>query len=179
MLDALASGKLYGKPQERASRDGAHRFVTAKLRCAGEDGDSFFVNVIVFSDLAKAALLTLDDGDSVSLSGTLTPKVWTDKNGEAKPALDMTAHAVLTAYHAKRKRAAVAQASAVKAQTYRAHRLREKAMDRRWRAHSATTRSETTMSISERDNVASDSAASAAKSRFSIGPIENTLFPRS
>jgi len=40
-------------------------------------------------------------------SGELTPKVWTDKNGEARPALDMVAHAVLTAYHVARKRQAV------------------------------------------------------------------------
>jgi single-stranded DNA-binding protein len=65
------------------------------------------VNVIAFSDGAKAALLALDDGDSVALAGTLTPKVWTDRNGDAKPALDMVAHAVTTAYHVKRKRAAV------------------------------------------------------------------------
>jgi len=53
------------------------------------------------------ALLALDDGDSISLAGTLTPKVWEDKNGATRPALDMVAHAVLTAYHVTRKRKAV------------------------------------------------------------------------
>ena len=43
----------------------------------------------------------------MALSGTLTPKVWTDRNGEIHPGLDMVAAAVLTAYHVRRKRRAV------------------------------------------------------------------------
>jgi hypothetical protein len=54
-----------------------------------------------------ASLLALDDGDSVSIAGALTPKAWTDRNGEVKPALDMVAHALLTTYHITRKRQAV------------------------------------------------------------------------
>ncbi|KWF95900.1 single-stranded DNA-binding protein [Burkholderia contaminans] len=104
MIDGLVSGKLYGKPAERTGASG-RPFVTAKARAAVGDGEALFVNVIAFSDGAKAALLALDDGDSVALAGTLMPKVWTDRNGDAKPALDMVAHAVLTAYHVKRKRA--------------------------------------------------------------------------
>ncbi|SOY48372.1 single-stranded DNA-binding protein [Cupriavidus taiwanensis] len=106
MIDGLIGGKVFGKPGERTGQSGK-RFVTAKVRAAGGDGESLFVNVIAFSDSARAALLALDDGDSVALSGSLTPKVWTDKNGETRPALDMVAHAVLTAYHVKRKRQAV------------------------------------------------------------------------
>ncbi|MFW2397400.1 single-stranded DNA-binding protein [Burkholderia pseudomallei] len=106
MIDGLVSGKLYGKPAERTSASG-RPFVTAKVRAAVSDGETLFVNVIAFSDDAKAALLGLDDGDSAALAGTLTPKVWIDRNGDAKPALDMVAHAVLTAYHVKRKRAAL------------------------------------------------------------------------
>lgn len=106
MIDGLIAGKLYGKPVERMGTSG-RPFVTAKVRAAVGDGEALFVNVIAFSDGAKAALLALDDGDSIALAGTLTPKVWTDRNGDAKPALDMVAHAVLTAYHVKRKRAAM------------------------------------------------------------------------
>lgn len=106
MLDGLIGGKVYGKPAARTGQNGK-RFVTAKVRAAGGDGESLFVNVITFSESTGAALLALDDGDSVALSGALTPKVWTDKNGETRPALDMVAHAVLTSYHVKRKRQAV------------------------------------------------------------------------
>ncbi len=70
------------------------------------------MNVITFSRTVGDALLALEDGDSVALSGSLTPKVWTDKNGETRPALDMVAHVVLTAYHVKRKREAVAAKAA-------------------------------------------------------------------
>lgn len=111
MIDGLIGGKVYGKPGERTGQNGT-RFVTAKVRAAAGDGESLFVNVIAFNADARAALLALDDGDSVSLSGTLTPKVWTDKNGDAHPALDMVAHAILTAYHVKRKRHAVQRQAA-------------------------------------------------------------------
>jgi hypothetical protein len=63
--------------------------------------------VIAFDAIVKAALLALDDGDSLALVGTLTPKVRTDRNGAAKIALDMVAHGVLSAYHVQRKRKAL------------------------------------------------------------------------
>lgn len=111
MIDGLIGGKVYGKPVERKGQSGK-QFVTAKVRAAGGDGESLFVNVIAFDGDAQTALLALQDGDSVSLSGVLTPKVWTDKNGETRPALDMVAHVVLTAYHVKRKRQAVQRKTA-------------------------------------------------------------------
>ena len=66
-----------------------------------------FVSVIAFDDAPCKALLALSDGDSVALSGSLTPKVWTDREGNTRPALDLVAHQVLTSYHVTRKRAAV------------------------------------------------------------------------
>ncbi|MFC5427211.1 single-stranded DNA-binding protein [Paraburkholderia denitrificans] len=111
MIDGLVSGKLYGAATERTGQSG-RPFVVAKVRAVSGEDESLFVNVIAFSDTTKAALLALDDGDSLALAGTLTPKVWTDKHGDAKPALDMVAHGVLTAYHVKRKREAVRGADA-------------------------------------------------------------------
>ncbi|MDN7602227.1 single-stranded DNA-binding protein [Burkholderia gladioli] len=106
MIDGLVSGKLFGTATSRQGRNGG-AFVTCKVRAAVDGGEAIFVNVIAFSTTVGDALLALEDGDSVALAGTLTPKVWTDKHGDAKPALDMVAHAVVTAYHVKRKRAAV------------------------------------------------------------------------
>ncbi|WP_197387619.1 single-stranded DNA-binding protein [Ralstonia pseudosolanacearum] len=111
MIDGLIGGRLYGTAEERTGKSGK-AFVTAKVRAAGGDGESLFVNVITFSRTVGDALLALEDGDSVALSGSLTPKVWTGKNGETRPALDMVAHVVLTAYHVKRKREAVAAKAA-------------------------------------------------------------------
>ncbi|MFZ4626293.1 MAG: single-stranded DNA-binding protein, partial [Rhodoferax sp.] len=82
-------------------------FVTAKVRVATSSEESLFVSVICFDDAPCRALLALGEGDSVSLAGQLTPKVWTDKTGTAKPALDLVAQQVLTAYHVTRKRRAV------------------------------------------------------------------------
>jgi single-stranded DNA-binding protein len=77
--------------------------ILSKLMPAS-DGEAVFVNVITFSESVGNRLMALDDGDSVSLAGAMTPKVWNDKNGEALPSLDMVAQAVLTPYHVARKR---------------------------------------------------------------------------
>lgn len=52
-------------------------------------------------------MLVLDDGNAVSRAGNLTPKAWTDREGIARPALDLVASQVLTAYHVNRKRKAL------------------------------------------------------------------------
>jgi single-stranded DNA-binding protein len=106
MIDALIAGKLYGQPQQRTGKSGKP-FVTAKARVATGDGDSLFVNAIAFGETVCAALLALDEGDSVALAGTVTPKVWIDKDGQPRPALDMVAAQVLTPYHVTRKRTAM------------------------------------------------------------------------
>jgi single-stranded DNA-binding protein len=103
----LIAGKLCGNAVERTAKNN-NRFATAKVRATAVIGEGFFVNVIAFSAPTAEALLVLTDGDSVALAGELTPKVWTDQNGEARlPSLDLVAHAVLTAYHVTRKRQAL------------------------------------------------------------------------
>lgn len=111
MIDGLIAGKLYGAPQQRTGKSGKP-FAVAKVRCAAGDGESLFVNVIAFDGDTCTALLALGDGDSVAMAGTLTPKVWTDKQGTARPTLDIVAAQVLTTYHVTRKRKAVANEGA-------------------------------------------------------------------
>ncbi|HNQ08826.1 MAG TPA: single-stranded DNA-binding protein [Giesbergeria sp.] len=106
MMDALVGGKLHAKPEARTGKNG-NTFATAKVRAAAGDGESLFVNVIAFDHAAVTALLALDAGDSIALSGSLTPKTWTDREGNARPALDLVAHAILSPYHVTRKRNAV------------------------------------------------------------------------
>lgn len=110
MIDALISGKVYGQPQQKTSKAGKP-FAVAKVKTAVSSEESIFVNVICFKDDVSAALLALGDGDPVSLVGSLTPKVWTDKQGEARPALDLIASAVLTPYHVQKKRKAMGNGS--------------------------------------------------------------------
>ncbi|WP_029528455.1 single-stranded DNA-binding protein [Polaromonas glacialis] len=105
MIEALVSGKLHGQPAQKISKTGKP-FVVAKVRAYISDAD-VFVNVIAFSSAACEALLALGEGDAVALAGTLTPKAWTDREGIARPALDLVASQVLTAYHVTSKRRAL------------------------------------------------------------------------
>jgi len=77
--------------------------------------------VVAFSDSAKATLLALEDGDSVSLAGTLKIGTYEARDGSVKPSISMVASKVLTAYQVARKRKAVAEAStpAVESQSTR------------------------------------------------------------
>ena len=115
-IEALILGKLHQKAEYRSSKTG-RPFVIAKVRAAAGDGESVFVNVIAFADTASAALLSLDAGDSVALAGTLKPGAWTDREGNARPSLDMVAAQVLTVYALKKKREASGQAAARTAAT--------------------------------------------------------------
>jgi len=107
MIDALIQGNIYGQPAQRTSKTGS-TFATAKMRVSAGDGEGIFVNVICFDADTCTALLALGDGDAVAMAGPLTPKVWTDKQGITKPALDIVCHHLLTAYHIQRKRRAAA-----------------------------------------------------------------------
>lgn len=110
MIDALIAGKLYGEPAVRMSRQD-RPFATAKVRVATRE-DSLFVGVVAFKADLVAALLALDDGDSVALSGQLKIGVYTDRQGEARPSVELVAEAITTPYHVSRKRAAQRPAAA-------------------------------------------------------------------
>ncbi|MGB3423820.1 MAG: single-stranded DNA-binding protein [Castellaniella sp.] len=105
MIDALIAGKIYGTPKSGIGKSGAD-YVNAMVRVATAGGDSLMCSVIAFDEAARNGLMALGNGDGVSLSGTLTPKVYRDKNGEYRPSADMLASAVLSPYQVKRKRQA-------------------------------------------------------------------------
>jgi single-stranded DNA-binding protein len=106
MIEALIAGTLVGLAETRQGKNGT-TYALAKIKALAADGDSIIVNVIAFSAEASAAFMALDDGDAVSVTGALTPKVWTDKQGNTRPALDLIAATVLTVYHANQKGMAV------------------------------------------------------------------------
>lgn len=106
MIDALIQGKLHGNVQQRTGRNGKP-FVTAKVTTTTKDGSQQFVNVIAFAPDACNALLALQAGDAVALAGELATSIYTGKDGAPRISLDLTAHAVLTAYHVTRKRRTV------------------------------------------------------------------------
>ncbi len=110
MNEALIAGTLVGLAETRQGKNET-AYALAKIKAHAADGDSFIVNVIAFSSEASAALMALDDGNAVCVSGSLTPKVWTDKQGNTRPALDLIASNVLTVYHANQKRIEVSASS--------------------------------------------------------------------
>jgi len=106
VIDALIAGKLYGAPKQGTGKND-NTYTTAKVKVATAGGDTLLCGVIAFDEKAQAALLALGDGDSVALSGTLTPKVYQARDGEYRPGLDMVAQIVTTAYHVRHKRQAI------------------------------------------------------------------------
>jgi single-stranded DNA-binding protein len=128
VIDALIAGRLYGTPCSRVSRVG-RTFATAKVRVATSNGESAFISVVAFSDHAIAALLALSDGDSVALAGALTASAFTDKEGTARPSLDLVAHQVLTAYHVGRKRKAMQPSDGTQARDESSPAADERAAD--------------------------------------------------
>ncbi|WP_026436124.1 single-stranded DNA-binding protein [Acidovorax sp. JHL-9] len=96
MISGLVAGKLFGSVELRTDKAGKP-FAVAKVLATSGDGETLIVNVIGFEPALCAALQALGEGEPVALAGGLTPRVWTDKQGNTRPALDMVAHRVLTA----------------------------------------------------------------------------------
>ena len=109
MLDALVGGTVQGTPQRRPGK-AETTFVTARVRALAGDNDTVvLVTVIVVDEAAGSALLALADGDAVSLAGSITPKVWIDKQGIARPAIDMVAQQVKSPDQLQQRQAAAQQ----------------------------------------------------------------------
>jgi single-stranded DNA-binding protein len=107
VIEALVLGKLYGQPSEKTTKAGKP-FCSCRVRVPVADAESVLMGVVAFDAAAAHELLAMDEGDSVSLAGTLKVGTWTDRTGAVKPSLDLVASKVLTAYHVARKRKAVA-----------------------------------------------------------------------
>jgi hypothetical protein len=98
MIEGMVAGNIWGEPDKRLGKNNSI-FVVAKLRAQGTQPEPVIVNVIAFDTAACQGLLQLRDGDAVSLAGSLLPKVWVDKQGVSRAALDMIASRVLTLGH--------------------------------------------------------------------------------
>jgi hypothetical protein len=95
MMNGLISGKVFGDPEQRTGK-GETTFVVLKLKAQAGDGETYLVNVIGFDRVVCQDMMALRDGDAVALNGSLTPKIWTDKQGNSRPVLDLVAQGVLT-----------------------------------------------------------------------------------
>jgi single-stranded DNA-binding protein len=94
MIEGLVAGNIWGEPEKRVGKNNSI-FVVAKVRAQGSQPELVIVNVIAFDTGVCKALQELRDGDAVSLAGSLSPKVWIDKQGVSRAALDMIASRVL------------------------------------------------------------------------------------
>ncbi|AOG23858.1 single-stranded DNA-binding protein [Acidovorax sp. RAC01] len=94
MIDGIVAGRLHTDAEQRVDKFGK-AFTVVKMKASTGEGESVLVNVIAFDGACQDALRRLREGDAVALAGTLTPRVWTDKQGNARPALDMVAHRAL------------------------------------------------------------------------------------
>lgn len=108
MIDGLISGRLMGDAARRIDKAG-RTFIVARVLARNKTDEEFIVNVIAFDEAPCSALLALGDGEALTLSGALTPKVWTDKQGVVRPSLDLVAAQIMTTYHAHRKQAAMSE----------------------------------------------------------------------
>lgn len=98
MIDGLVAGRLMGDASRRVDKAG-RGFIVARMLARNRADEEFIVNVIAFDDAPCEALLALRDGEGLSVSGALTPRVWTDRQGVVRPSLDMVAVQVMTAHH--------------------------------------------------------------------------------
>ena len=70
MIDALIAGRVHGKVQRRTSRNDNPYVTAAMVRTPMTNGETALVNVITFAEAAIAALLALEEGDSVAPVGS-------------------------------------------------------------------------------------------------------------
>lgn len=104
MFDGLLGGKIYGQPAQRTGKNN-NTFVVAKMRVPVAEGEGMFASLIAFDSKAQVALLALSDGDSATVAGSVTVKVWTGhQDGQPRPAVDVVVSQVLSVYAIKKKR---------------------------------------------------------------------------
>lgn len=110
MFDVLLSGRLRGGAQLRTASNGSP-FATFRLAAASKTGESLLCSCVTFSQSVIDAVKWLGDWDSLAVSGEAAISTWQWQDGIARLGLDVTAYAVLTAYHVGRKRVPAATAA--------------------------------------------------------------------
>lgn len=105
MIDALITGRLAGTPTKRQTKTG-EPFAGARVRCQMHDGSYVVVSASAFDVEPMAALLVMQEGEAVALTGPLTLTTWTDNDGNLRPSASLVVVHVLTAYNAQKKKKA-------------------------------------------------------------------------
>ncbi|MFM8333541.1 MAG: single-stranded DNA-binding protein [Candidatus Methylumidiphilus sp.] len=109
MIEALVSGKLIRDPSTKIGPSGKP-FCNFMLSVNIGDENAVFVSGIAFGE-ASEKIGALGKGDALSVAGALKPSTWNDKaTGEERHGLNITVSACLSAYDARKKTPAKAQA---------------------------------------------------------------------
>lgn len=103
MINALVSGKVIVQPSERTAKSGK-TFYTITVAAATNGEENCSVSAICFNEATGKKLCGLSKGDTVSLVGKATPKIYTGKDGVTKASLDMVVDECLTVYQVTQKR---------------------------------------------------------------------------
>jgi single-stranded DNA-binding protein len=110
MIDALISGVLAADPVAKTTRTG-NPYCTCRVRVPmGNEAEALFCLMTAFDATARDSLLALHKGDPVALACSLSITVWTPDSGGARPNVQGTVHAIVSAYHVKHRRAEIANA---------------------------------------------------------------------
>jgi single-stranded DNA-binding protein len=104
MISILTTGTLIARPAACTSRNG-NNYVRCQLRANAGD-ESFLVSLVAFDEGICKALLALDKGDSVSVTGTGKPSTWTGRDNEPCLGLNVKVEQLMTQYSLTKKRAA-------------------------------------------------------------------------
>lgn len=102
MLSVLASGTLVREAQQRTGGTG-RPYATASMRVPCEGDEAAFVSLVAFSTSAIEALLVLQKGDSLAVTGRAKLTTW-EKDGEQRQSLSMVAEQVMTHYQLEKRR---------------------------------------------------------------------------
>lgn len=104
-VTALVTGRLLADPEQRTGQSGKP-FTLARMAAATDEGESAAVSLIAFGTAAEQ-LAALSKGDTLAATGRCKVTTWAGRDGEVKSGLSVTVDLLLSAYHLKRKRAAV------------------------------------------------------------------------
>lgn len=105
-ITALITGTLVSEPQVRTSGATGKPFTVARM-AAGTDDDSVLVSLVAFGSTGQQ-LAELVKGDSLAVSGRGKPTTWKDREGAQRAGLDVVADQLLTVYHVRKRRQAMA-----------------------------------------------------------------------
>lgn len=104
MIDALISGRLIRDPALKTGPSGK-AYCNFLLSVAVGEEPAVIVSGIAFQEVAER-IARLRKGDALSVTGSLKPSTWTDKQtGEEKHGLNVSVSACLSPYDVKKRRA--------------------------------------------------------------------------